>query len=243
MGLGERCHERRSRHLGVVGLVVGQRLVWSSPRWNADPKQNGQRFCVCPFPHGFEQTTLRTVLPALGVVSLVVGCAPGWGIVFIPSMERRADKMDIASAWARFFMGFGRRHRKRLGVAIVFLALAPFAPAAGPLRTKLSSLSSPLRTFLMDAAEGNLLLGGAFGFTPVLAGSSCRAFVQSLARAFIGAAVVLVASLVVGPIPITEVEDKYLGKWLEQRLNTTTGPRSRGSEPPAVAQGGGERGP
>jgi hypothetical protein len=42
--------------------------------------------------------------------------------------------MGSASAWARFSMGFGRRRRKRLGVAIVFLALAlaPFAPAAGP---------------------------------------------------------------------------------------------------------------
>jgi hypothetical protein len=49
-------------------------------------------------------------------------------------MERRADTMGSASAWARFSMGFGRRRRKRLGVAIVFLALAlaPFAPAAGP---------------------------------------------------------------------------------------------------------------
>jgi hypothetical protein len=49
MGLGKQRRERRSRHLGVVGLAVG--------------------------------------------------CAPGWGIVFIPSMERRADTMGSASAW------------------------------------------------------------------------------------------------------------------------------------------------
>jgi hypothetical protein len=106
-------------------------------------------------------------------------------------MERRADTMGSASAWARFSMDFGRRRRKRLGVATVFLALAlaPFAPAAGPSRTKSSSPSSPLRTFSMDAAKGNPLLGGALGFPPVSAGSSCRAFVRSLARAFIRAAV------------------------------------------------------
>jgi len=42
---------------------------------------------------------------------------------------------------------------------------------------------------------------------------------------------------------ITEVEDKYLGKWLEQQLNTTMGPRPQGSEPAAVAQRGGAAGP
>jgi hypothetical protein len=41
---------------------------------------------------------------------------------------------------------------------------------------------------------------------------------------------------------ITEVEDEYLGKWLEQRLDATMGPRSRESEPPTVAQGGGQWG-
>jgi hypothetical protein len=117
-----------------------------------------------------------------------VNGAPGtW--VSISSMERRANTMGSASAWARFSMGFGRRRRERLGVAIVFLALAPFAPAAGPSRTKSSSPSSPLRTFSMDAAKGNPLLGGALGFPPVSAGSSCRAFVRSLARAFIRAAI------------------------------------------------------
>ena len=120
-------------------------------------------------------------------------------------MECRANKMGSASAWARFFMGFGRRCRKRLGVAIVFLALAPFAPAAGPSRTKSSLPSSPLRTFLMNAVKGNTLLGGALGFYPVLAGSSCQAFVRSLARAFIRAAVMLVASLAVAPAPPSEV--------------------------------------
>ena len=140
----------------------------------------------------------------LGVVGLAVGCAPGWGIVFIPSMERRADTMGSASVWAHFFMGFGRRCRKRLGVAIMFLALAPFAPAAGPSRTKSSSPSTPLRRFSMDAAKGNPLLGSALGFPTVSAGASCRAFVPSLARAFIRAAVVLVASLAVGPAPPSE---------------------------------------
>ena len=43
---------------------------------------------------------------------------------------------------------------------------------------------------------------------------------------------------------ITEVEDEYLGKWLKQRLDDTTmGPRSWGSKPAAVAQGGGQQGP
>ncbi len=42
---------------------------------------------------------------------------------------------------------------------------------------------------------------------------------------------------------ITEVEDEYLGKWLEQRLDTTMVPRVRGSEPPTMAQVGGPAGP
>ena len=42
---------------------------------------------------------------------------------------------------------------------------------------------------------------------------------------------------------ITEVEDEYLGKWLEQRLDTTMGPRPQGSESAAVAQKGGPAGP
>ena len=41
MGLDKRCQKRHCRHLGVVGMAVGRRLVWSSPRWNAGPKQNG----------------------------------------------------------------------------------------------------------------------------------------------------------------------------------------------------------
>lgn len=56
----------------------------------------------------------------------------------------------------------------------------------------------------MDAAKGNPLLGSALGFPTVSAGASCRAFVPSLARAFIRAAVVLVASLAVGPAPPSE---------------------------------------
>ena len=56
----------------------------------------------------------------------------------------------------------------------------------------------------MDAAKGNPLLGSALEFPPVSAGASCRAFVPSLARAFIRAAVVLVASLAVGPAPPSE---------------------------------------
>ena len=55
----------------------------------------------------------------------------------------------------------------------------PLCPGGRPL-----AFSSPLRTFSMDAAKGNPLLGGALGFPPVSAGSSCRAFVRSLARAF-----------------------------------------------------------
>ncbi len=140
----------------------------------------------------------------LGVGGLAVGCAPGWGIVFIPSMECRANTMGSASAWAHFFMGFGRRCHGRLGVAIMFLALAPFAPAAGPSRTKSSSPSTPLRTFSMDAAKGNPLLGSTLEIPPVSAGSSCRVFVRSLVRALIRAAVVLVASLAVGPAPPSE---------------------------------------
>ncbi len=40
-----------------------------------------------------------------------------------------------------------------------------------------------------------------------------------------------------------EVEDKYLGRWLEQRLDTTMGPHARGSGPPTVAQAVGPAGP
>ena len=42
---------------------------------------------------------------------------------------------------------------------------------------------------------------------------------------------------------ITEVEGKYLGKWLEQQLDMTMGPRPQGSEPAAGAQGGDQQGP
>jgi hypothetical protein len=187
-------------------LRSGGRLGWSSPRWNAGLPKNimGSASAWARFLMGLGKQRRKRRPRRLGVVSLAVGCAPGWGIVFIPLMERRADTMGSASAWARFFMGFGRQRREGLGMAIMFLALAPFAPAAGPLRTKSSSPSSQLRTFSMDAVKGNPLLGGALGFPPVSAGSSCRAFVQSLARAFIQAAVVLVASLAVGPAPLSE---------------------------------------
>jgi len=38
---------------------------------------------------------------------------------------------------------------------------------------------------------------------------------------------------------ITEVEDDYLGKWLEQSLDTTMGPRPQGGAPLTGAQRGG----
>ena len=79
----------------------------------------------------------------LGVVGLAVGCAPGWGIVSISLMERRADTMGRASAWARFFMGFGRRRREWLGVAIMFLALAPFCPGGRPLEDEIVLALNP----------------------------------------------------------------------------------------------------
>ena len=41
---------------------------------------------------------------------------------------------------------------------------------------------------------------------------------------------------------ITEVEGEYLGKWLEQQLDTTMGPCPQGSAPEAVAQRGGAAG-
>jgi hypothetical protein len=41
---------------------------------------------------------------------------------------------------------------------------------------------------------------------------------------------------------ITEVEDEYLGKWLEQRLDTTLGPRPQGGAPPSGTQRGGSSG-
>ena len=210
MGLGKRRRERSSRHLGVVGMAVGCApgggLVGHTPDGMpaSQKKIMGSASAWARFLMGLGKQRRERRPRHLGVVSLAVGCAPGWGIVFIPSMECRADTMGSASAWARFFMGFGRRCREWLGVAIMFLALAPFATAAGPSRTKSSSPSSPLRTFSMDAAKGNPLLGGALGFPPVSAGSSCRAFVQSLVRAFIRAAVVLVASLAVGPAPPSE---------------------------------------
>ena len=38
---------------------------------------------------------------------------------------------------------------------------------------------------------------------------------------------------------ITEVEDEYLGRWLEQRLDTTMGPRPQGGAPLSREQRGG----
>jgi len=42
---------------------------------------------------------------------------------------------------------------------------------------------------------------------------------------------------------ITEVEDEYLGRWLEQRLDTTMGPRQQGSALAVAAHQGGAPGP
>ncbi len=42
---------------------------------------------------------------------------------------------------------------------------------------------------------------------------------------------------------ITEFEDKYLGKWLEQRLDTTMGPPPQGGAPMSGAQRRGSSGP
>jgi hypothetical protein len=130
-------------------------------------RHNGQRFRVGPFPHGFGQTTPRTALPALG--SRRPG---GWMCSRVGHSLHPLDGTPCRHNGqrfrvARFSMGFGRRRRERLGVAIMFLNLAHFAPAAGPSRTKSSSPSSPLRTFSMDAEKGNPLLGGApWGFLP-----------------------------------------------------------------------------
>jgi hypothetical protein len=162
MGLGKQRHERRSRHLGVVGLAVG--------------------------------------------------CAPGWGIVSISLMERRADTMGRASACACFSMGFGRRRHERLGVAIVFLALAPFAPAAGPSR------SHPrLGRSRWTPQRGIHSWGAPWGFLPSrpgrLAGHSSdpwRApFVLPGIHPVLGARLhpsgrLLVASLAIGPAPPSE---------------------------------------
>jgi len=41
---------------------------------------------------------------------------------------------------------------------------------------------------------------------------------------------------------ITEVKDEYLGKWLEQRLDKTMGPRPQGGAPLSGAQRGGSSG-
>ena len=152
----------------VVGCAPGGGLVGHPPDgMPAPPKEMGSASAWARFLMGFGKQRRERRSRHLGVVGLAVGCAPGWGIVSIPSMERRADTMGSASAWARFSMGFGRRRRERLGVAIMFLNLAHFAPAAGPSRTKSSSPSSPLRTFSMDAEKGNPLLGGApWGFLP-----------------------------------------------------------------------------
>jgi hypothetical protein len=175
----------------VVGCAPGGGLVGHPPDGMPAPpkkKTNGQRFHVGPFPHGFGQTTPRTALPALG--SRRPG---GWMCSRVGHSLHPLDGTPCRHNGqrfrvARFSMGFGRRRRERLGVAIMFLNLAHFAPAAGPSRTKSSSPSSPLRTFSMDAEKGNPLLGGgALGFPPVSAGSSCRAFVRSLTRAFIRA--------------------------------------------------------
>jgi hypothetical protein len=155
----KRC-ERLSHPLcgTAVGLAPGGGLVGHPPNgMPAPPKEMGSASAWARFLMGLGKQHHGWHSRHLGVVGLAVGCAPGWGIVFIPSMEHRADPMGSASAWAYFVMGFGRRCRERLGVAIMFLALAPFAPAAGPSRTKLSSPSTPLRMFSMDAAKGNPL--------------------------------------------------------------------------------------
>ncbi len=41
---------------------------------------------------------------------------------------------------------------------------------------------------------------------------------------------------------ITEVDDDYLGRWLEQRLDTTLGPRPQGGAPKANTPRGGASG-
>jgi hypothetical protein len=51
--------------------------------------------------------------------------------------------MGSASAWAYFVMGFGRRCRERLGVAIMFLALAPFCPGGRPLEAEIVLALNP----------------------------------------------------------------------------------------------------
>ena len=48
-----------------------------------------------------------------------------------------------ASVWAYFVMGFGRRCRERLGVAIMFLALPPFCPGGRPLEAEIVLALNP----------------------------------------------------------------------------------------------------
>ena len=81
MGLDKRCQKRHCRHLGVVGMAVGRRLVWSSPRWNAGPKQNGHhvytpRAVLCCLVGLVGRPWLRALLTELSELSSM-----SWGVV------------------------------------------------------------------------------------------------------------------------------------------------------------------
>jgi hypothetical protein len=86
----------------VVGCAPGGGLVGHPPDGMPAPpkkKQMGSASTWARFLMGLGKQRRERRSRHLGVVGLAVGCAPGWGIVFIPSMERRADTMGSASAW------------------------------------------------------------------------------------------------------------------------------------------------
>jgi len=117
-----------------VWLCSGGRLGWSSPRWNAGPKNKmGSALAWARFLMGLGKQRRERRSRHLGVVSLAVGCAPGWGIVFIPSMERRADTMGSASTWAHLH-GFWPPMPQTAGRtdAVAELLLQPSPPSRSP---------------------------------------------------------------------------------------------------------------
>ncbi len=87
MGLGNRRHERRSRHLGVVGMAVdcapGGGLVGRLPTGMPAQKM-GSASAWARFLMGLGKQRRERRSRHLGVVGMAVGCAPGWGIVRHP---------------------------------------------------------------------------------------------------------------------------------------------------------------
>jgi hypothetical protein len=112
--------------------------AWSAVPPTAPPKKpNGQRFRVGPFLMGLGKRRRERRSRHLGVVGVAVGCAPGGGVVGHPP-----DGTPCRHNGQRFRVGpfLHCRCRKWLGVAIMFLALAPLCPGGRPLEDEIVAL-------------------------------------------------------------------------------------------------------